>query len=423
MSEHLDPVQEALRKLRGEIRDAVTPPPAAGLRARATRQLRVRRAAAVAVAAAVVAAVALSGSTLLGPDAAPPLPPAGTASPSLSPLPPPSLPPSPPTSPSPPDPITRVEWETATIDVPPRENCPDGPVEFVPFSDAGPTGSARGPRDGYPAVAFDATKVAYGDLDGDGRAEAVLDASCASSEEGLLGGHGSRLLVIARAEDGTLSGLGWAGPAGAAFLDWWISEGRLLVDADPWTAGPEEHFVPVPGLALAYEWDGDGFTSWEPAPEYPPIVPLADQPGPPVRLGVVATGLGCPDAELRFVRADYNGGTATAAGATWHIPETFFHQQFLFDLTGSGDRLLVIALECERPDGSAPQGLAVFQRGGEGWRGVSVLVHPEDGYAPSTWSTPAGNRFYVSWFRTGSIDPSGPTPYRWNGAAFEPIDR
>lgn len=424
MSEPRDPVQDALHQLRGEVRDAVNPPPATGLRARAVRQLRVRRATTLAVAAAVVAAVALSGATLLGSTAAPPAPPAGTWSP--SPAPSPSSSPEPAPSPAaPPDgPITEVDWRTATIDVPPRESCPEGPVAFVPFSGAGPDGGARGPQDAFPAMVFDAASVAYGDLDGDGNAEAVLEASCAPSEEGLLSGHGGQLLVIAHGEDGALTGLDWVGPPGAAFLSWWVIDGRLLVEADPWMAGPEDHFIPVPGLALAYEWDGDGFTGWEPAEAYPPIVPLdPDQPGPPVRPGPIAGAMRCPDEELRFTRGDYNGGTATAGDATWTIPE-IYSQQRLFDLNGTGDRLLITALECERP-GESRYGLAVFERAGDGWQGVSAVQMSRSGFETSYWSL-AGGELVVDWLgppeHLGAGDTSLTITYRWDGEAFLPID-
>lgn len=173
---------------------------------------------------------------------------------------------------------------------------------------------------------LNATHAAFGDLTGDGRAEAVVEASCATSAEGLTSGHGQQLLVVTRADDGTLVGLGWAGPPSAEFLSYWVSDRRLLIDADPGTTNAEDHFPHVPGLALTYQWDGGQLTGWDPAPEYPAIVPLdPEQTGAPVRLRpAVASGLGCPDVELRLVSSSEDwGGTQRVAGATYTVPARY----------------------------------------------------------------------------------------------------
>jgi hypothetical protein len=418
MTEPHEDLAGAMHELRHEIRDLVRVPDAAGLRTRADHQLRVRRTATAVVAAAAVAAIAVGGATVLRPTAAPPAP-ADTPTPSVSPTTPPVTPsPRPaPVTPEPlDDPIVEVDWRSATITLPPKDGCPDGPVSFIAVSDILPT--AIGPADGFPKIMLDATQAAYGDLTGDGRAEAIVEASCATSDEDVDNGHGGQLLVVARADDGALAGLGWVGPSGATYLSYWIAGGRLLIDADPGTASEDDRFMRSPGLALAYEWDGNGFAGWQPAAEYPPIVPLRfGNTGSPVRLRAVADGLRCQDAELRLWRsASGSGGAQTGDGSIYSVPASP-GQPYLLDLDRTGDRLLVTALSCTTANRATRYGLAVFERAGDGWQGISVLLSPEpDGSLPASWSL-AEDQLLVDW-------PTGDdifTAYRWTGTVFEPI--
>lgn len=428
MTEPRDELAGAFHRLRGEISARVPAPPAAGLRARATHRLRVRRATTALVAALAVIVIAGGGNALLRPTAGPqpPVdlpgpnrPPEPTQLPEPTPLLP--LPPDPRPTPQEPapldDPIAEVDWGSATITVPPRDGCPTEPVRLTPVSDIFPNGI--GPADGFPKLTLDATGAGYGDLTGDGQAEAVVLAGCASSGEALSSGHdGSRLLAVARQDDGTLTGLAWVGPAGADFHSWWLVGDRLLIDADPWVVSAEDHFPRLPGLALSYRWQGSGFDdAWEPAPEYPPVLPLdGEGPGAPVQpRPAVSSALGCPDAELRFAQTG-GGWIAAAPGASYTIPVRP-HQPFLFDLDRTGQRLLVVGLFCTRTDGVTQHGLAVFEPAGDGWQGISVLRHPA-GYQPGSWRMD-GELVAVEWVEPGGrVQP--PKTFRWNGTYLEP---
>jgi hypothetical protein len=417
----------ALHRLREQVRDRVAAPPAAGLRTRASHRLRVRRLTTAGLAATAVIAVALGGNALLQPTAVPPpLPPVEPPSPPVTPTPAgPAVTPSPRPEPRPvvpvDDPIAEVAWRSATIMFPPEDGCPDGPIDFVAVSDIFPT--ALGPPDRYPAIALDATRAAYGDLTGDGRLEAVLEARCLSSGEDLASGHGARLLVVTRQDDGALTALGRVGPPGATFLSWWVDRGRLLINADPATAGAEHHFVPVPGLALSYRWDGTGFGDWEPAPEYPPVVPLDPEgTGAPVQpRAAVAAGLGCPDTELRFVPFG-DGRSGDSLDPSGYLVPGGYGQQYLFDLDRTGARLLVVPLDCNRPDGTHLTGLAVFERAGDGWQGISVLLPPE-GYGPAAWFEEEGGLLRVDWGAGDAEAPEIPsTMHRWTGTVLERVN-
>src|SRR5690606_39735649 len=183
-------------------------------------------------------------------------------------------------------------------------------------------------------------------------------------------------------------------------------------------------FPAIPGLVLSYRWDGTRFVGWEPAAEYPPVVPLDPAGvGPPVRPRAVAAGLGCPDGELRFSQTEGWGGTATAGGASFVIPTKTF-QQHLFDLDHTGQRLLVTALACTGPDGWTREGLAVFERADAGWQGISVLPPPPGlGLVESgSWAVDAEGAVVVSWTRpvgAGAVEPL-PARYRWTGTELVP---
>ncbi|HEY8453740.1 MAG TPA: hypothetical protein VIL54_16375 [Natronosporangium sp.] len=441
-------VERALRSLADTFAAHTVPPPAADLRARATRQLRVRRTATVLTAATAVAALVIGGAhalDLAGPSTPPAHTPTGRPSPTTTPTPtasptPPLVPPvtpSPrpaprPSPPPPDDPITQVNWRDAALTLPPHDTCPSGPVRFAPYG--GPDGYPRAESGGkgielYPDGPY-TPRIAYGDVTGDGQPEAVIAVQCFLAD-GVTGptGHGGHLLVVGRSGDGTLSGLGWVGPYSADIHEVWVADdGRVLMVGDPWTVDPEDHFPAIPGLVLSYRWDGTRFEGWEPAPEYPPIVPLdLSGAGPPVRPGAVAAGLGCPDVELRFRPDNGWGGTATAAGARFVIPALNF-QQYLFDLDHTGDRLLVVSMECTGPDGWTREGLAVFERAGDGWQGISVLTPPPGrGLAGvESWEIDDEGAFLVSWRQQvagdGVASSLQPHRYRWTGTELVPAD-
>jgi hypothetical protein len=443
-----DDLTAALQRLRSEVRDRVPVPVAARVRARATHQLRVRRTTAALLAAATVAALAVGGAQLLPLAAAPPVLPVGPPSPTVTPMPTATAPsPGPPevpaVAPSPrpaplaveplDDPIAAVDWFEATIDVPPHEFCPSGPIRLARYTDEAFT-AARAFVDGtvfevYPA---EVTPFTYGDLTGDGRPEVVMEVQCFLSDDGtgFGAGHGGHLLVVSRDRAGGLTGLAWVGPGGADIMSVWVSDGRLLLYGDPWVADPEDIWTPVPGLALAYRWNGTGFDDWVPAPEYPPLMSHIGpaNPGAPVLPRAVAGALGCPDVELRFRQDEVDSphepltaAVATGGGATWVVPDRSYH---LLDLDRTGDRLLVLAVECTDPDGWTRAGLAVFERAGDGWQGISVLT-PPDGYQRVRFVQTIQDDLVVDWDR---VTPEGsgsgpPIAYRWTGTVLGPVDR
>jgi hypothetical protein len=428
----------ALHRLRDTIATGAVAPPAAVLRTHANRWLRARRATAGGLAAAAVATLAFGGTAVWQPAAAPPGPAA-----------------SPPPAASPSVPIDQLDWTSVTITLPPAYGCPDGPVSFVPMAEySAPrdfqrrwSAEAMGPGAGFPAVGlWPDESPAYGDLTGDGQPEAVLWARCFETGERPIAGD--TLLVVTRDPDGTLTALGWVGPPEdvrepyqSRFLSSWVAGGRLLIDAaqlaDTGSSLPGAH---PPGEALSYRWDGERLVADGPAAEYPPLLPAHGGAGPPVRLGPVADGLGCPDAELRFtpdasmslaVRPDLDfswGGTALADGGTYRFRPNHYRQH-LFDLDGSGERRLLVTIKCQPTGGGArTEGLAVFAPAGDGWQGVSVLPSPtEPGHHYLVEWRPAGRDVLVSWTFDDVACPDcdfesvTDRRYRWTGSELVPV--
>lgn len=442
VDEPRDDLDIALAGLRETIHRGVSGPDAAALRARAQHQLRVRRITTAGVTTAVVLALALGGNALVQPTTSPPIPPA--ASPTETPL----VAPSPRPSPVPPepldDPIVEVDWRNATITIPPREGCPSGVITFGQDPEEHSADwAAFGPSDSYPRIVIDASLRPYGDLTGDGRAEAVLGATCVAGTEDL--GDGRReLMVVARTEAGGLQALGWVGRRGAVYHAYWVADGYLYTEArEPGSREPGsqvgEDVDAAPGAALRYRWDGAGFSDPELAPEYRPIVPVTDGgSAAPVRpTAAVASWFGCPDAELRFTFGEpsFQGDlpvreySATGGWATYVITDSA--SPYLLDLDRTGARLLVLPLACTGADGWTRHGLAVFEPAGDGWRGISVLLTrtvaetaagPAYGDVPIGWEWTPEGQLWVTWQAADEDRVVAITPYEWTGTVLEQVD-
>src|SRR6266508_2360272 len=273
-------VEETLRGLRAAVERVVTPPPAAAIRAWAGRSsFRPKVVTGLVAAAAVIAVVAGATAAVRAFSARGNADPAG----------PPASTPTVPTSHRPPswpppltDPIARVDWKRAVIDVPASVGrsglCPTGRLRLSGGASAGWPRLVLGVPEPQPA---------YGDLTGDGRPEAVVYAECLGSAEDSGDGEG-QLIVFAREADGTLRALGWAGERGAVYAGFWVTGGTLYADAHPWYTDWGYSL----GAALAYRWSGSAFTRVDSG--YPGLQPVGSGPGPEIDLGPVAERLGCP---------------------------------------------------------------------------------------------------------------------------------
>lgn len=238
-----------------DVQRHVKTPPASEVVALAKRQQRVRTATVATVIAALVAG-ALVAVQLFRPRESPP---------PITPTPPPSASPSPSPSMDPNDPMRSVAWATSTVAFSaPREDCPSGQVTFRPTEFEGNSGPAQS----WPKATFLTSRVAVGDLTGDGRAEAALIVTCRLNVDS--DDSSSHLLVVSRRDDGTLHALGWAGRQSSGYSGTWISDGVLYIDARPHESSQAWEYKP--GQVDGYRWTGNAFEIVSTADRYPIIV-------------------------------------------------------------------------------------------------------------------------------------------------------
>jgi hypothetical protein len=427
MSEPDQEMTGALAALRTAVREALSAPPAAAVRARAERRLRTRRLTA-AVAAVVLAGAAAVAVIAVRTTATPTVP---TAATTLS---------SPPvwapdvTTPAPPsprpnlevpsypldtvdDPIARVDWANVTLSLPARAACPSGPLRF-----------RRGVTAGYPRMWL-ITKASdgrggpvYGDLTGDGRTDAVIETACRG---GPQSDHTrDQLLVVDRDPIGRLHALGWVGPVGFGVVaDFWLEGGRIVIDP---TADSESRFSI--GQTLVYQRRDGRFATLDGSPGIQPGGP--DRPGAPIDLGpsdgYVAQTLRSPGGIVRITGPEY-ATVARGDGAVYSFTDNLPGLPHLFDLSGDGRRFLLVAVRSldpqtyeagagEKPEDVLGQGVLVLDRTAGGFRAVDLVPSPP-GFTFGSWVFERG-RLTIEYFDAdGEAAPSD--RWIWNGQYFQ----
>ncbi|MEV0454348.1 SigE family RNA polymerase sigma factor [Catellatospora methionotrophica] len=407
-----------LAALLGEHSAGGRPMPPGDVRRRGD-QRRLRRQGMKTIAAATACVLVVLCAIRVLPDRDELPQPAHSPSPSVS------LPSEPP--PSPPavspvtadDPIRDVDWRTAAITVPAAPHCPSGRLTFR--TERGPTDAEVITSGGaYPQLQLSAELVAYGDLAGDGAAEAVLHAGCLSGAEDS--GDGSpHLLVVAREQGGTLRALGWAGERGAIFTSVWVADHVLNAEMQPWHAGPQDYRM---GMAYGYRWTGKEFARQDVSAGYPPVLPTAD--GRRLDLTGVADllqcgGLPAPAGPVRPVfDAD---GVARDGDRQWRlVPGAPSNGPYLPRLLPERRPYLMLSVLCvpgDPQDATAMtalgSNLVVFDPAPDGWLAVARVPTPA-GHSVSRWEVTAGGLLVAS-------DPPGEVPdvemtYSWNGTLF-----
>ena len=421
-------VAAALSGLRGAVRQVVSTPPAGLVRERADHRLRMRRTSGAILVGAAVVAMALGATAAVRWSAAP-IPPSGPTTPAPDNTPTRSPRPNLPVPPWPAstinDPIAKVDFANATITVSSHQGCPSGRLRFSGGSTAAwPRIELALPPD-WP--------LAYGDLTGDGRPEAIMGAQCRISAEDSGDGQG-QLLVITRGSGGDLTALAWVGPRGGLYRAFWVSDRRLIVDVHPW----HTDWGYSRGAALAYRWQAGGFA--EVASGYPGVQPVGgEQFGPPIDLGPdegpVTTALGCPGGQIRIEAGDRFGGEPGTSAANGDVvysveqPEAGLNVAHLIDLSGDGHRYVLIAITCYDGTGSRndppPNGPAVRGQGvlvldwiaGGSLRAVDMLPVPLDRTIGGWRYDRGGITVSSSWIDAGSEAPQ--QAWVWNGQYFQ----
>ncbi|MBV1849890.1 SigE family RNA polymerase sigma factor [Catellatospora sp. NEAU-YM18] len=403
------------------------------VRRRGDTRRRVRRTALAGAAAAVLAALVLVGFQWVRPLDAPPLPPAESPSPTPIPATPgptssgpvvPGPDPAPVPSVAPGDPITKIDFATATITLPAWEGCPSGTLTFHPSD----SGMAVTGGDGYPVVMLDSTREAFGDLTGDGRAEAVLYAKCLLEADDSGDGQG-QLLAVTRTSGGALRALGWVGERGALYPGFWVAGGVLYAEMHPWHAGLRGY---RPGMAFGYRWAANGFAPGlapgfapvDVSAAYPPVVPSG--PGRWLDLTPVADRLYCNSLPPKTgtLRPRFNDeGLADEGDREWVVQTGApSNGPMLARLDPAGHTYLLLLISCAIDDTPSAtydvqpsHNLVVFDLAADGWRALATVpTGPQDVVAG--WTVAPDGRLTVA------AAPLGveivPVTYTWTGLAF-----
>jgi hypothetical protein len=162
-------------------------------------------------------------------------------------------------SPAPLD-LREVGWNNFTIRLPSDRDDKDCPVGRTKLTDGEwPESGDQGP--GTIIVAYQGNAPVYGDLDGDGRAEAVRYVKCFAA--GGDSGDSSGQLIVITARGDQRVGLGYAGPLAAAYDDVRITGGKLVVTVTDryWDQQQKR----------TYRWDGSAFVQIAGPTAWPPI--------------------------------------------------------------------------------------------------------------------------------------------------------
>ncbi len=300
-----DPLANAFESFRGDALPTFTPPGSDAVRTTVRRRQRTR---AAAVAACAVVGVVGAGIALM--SVRPPadgLQPAPAKSVSSSPTQSASPSPTPSTSASPPvgsgtQNLRLIDWRNQRVPMTGSPICPDTQVQFR-------NGEAESGAYRYTLVGTE-----YGDLDGDGREDAVLHLSCGSGET-----RKTHLVAVSSA----MRGLGAVALGMEVVVDAYsVVGGEIVVTMHP--AGSEG------SQTRRYRLDGTlkqvgGPTSFAEGPAAPPpsstdVTAYAwedsplDLPFAGSTVTVNPNGQSCPR-----IRAQFRSGSASGGGCTYEV--------------------------------------------------------------------------------------------------------
>lgn len=223
--------------LRIDVGSAITAPPVE----RVKRRSRTRVAVAVALAL-MTAGAGIYLALHFGLDRSGPLPPA--QSPTPSPVP----------AVDPDDPILKVDWSKAAVTFPQVGDCPEGQMRMTA---ANTFTSVSGKVVGVARL----DRIAIGDLDADGKAEAVMPISCLP---GVF-----RLAVFVRRDDGTIHLATMTIDGDKAPRSMWVYSGVLYIHVEP-DPPSSEVLGELRALRLTFP---DGLSPTSPV-LYPPLTDL-----------------------------------------------------------------------------------------------------------------------------------------------------
>jgi hypothetical protein len=328
--------------LTSSVPNLMDPPDRLGRIAERVRSRRRRQAAGACAAVVAVGAVAVAGLPTFDPPRQPEI--------------------AAPTATS----IELVDWTTATL-VLPRNTavpCPTGRRQLRPSYEMRwkvKLGEASGPAKagdldvGRRTFQVLNTPVAFGDLTGDGKPEALLHVRCTEFPSGGMGEEeGAQLLAVTMRDDYSLVGLGYVGQVHAQYPSYRIADGQVVAALRYAVINKHRRGYTRYDVAHVrkYSWNGKSFS--QVAGRTAPLVlsPAKDGVSSPVQLPAILRGSAvvCPAATVRF-----SFGEATSGGYTYSLEGRNVAQ--IVDIDGDGDEELLVTVRCS---GNGYDGKSVY---------------------------------------------------------------
>jgi len=291
--------------------------------------------------------------------------------------------------------MSAVDWTHAAVDFRVAAGlCPSSPARFEP-SDTGATTSKDQAE--YPHANISPAKIAVGDLDGDGLAEAAVPMFCPNTPEADdLNEH---LLVVKRAADGSLATVATSDRRRNITLAAWIFDGVIYLDSMPRDSVGGKR---TPGQVEAFRMEGALLRPVDPADRYPLINVL--------NLSYIASRLPCrPDTvDLspsfdKDLRASAGGRKFSLTDGDDALPASRLYASF----GRIGRPYLVLELGCGQKSAGETASLILIDRVDGQWRALDVLPNQRFKEIPDD--------------RTIITQPLGgeeSVPWTWDGRAF-----
>jgi hypothetical protein len=320
----------------------------------------------------------------------------------------PSTPANPTTSPTrtsdvdPDDPMLKVDWFAATI-TGALPNCGFGTSERALIFHRDGGWAMIGARWRRPSVGFGPRYVAYGDLTGDGKAEAIISAACASGDEGWPASWAGTW-IVRRDDAGDLHiiDIVWLGTPIR------IDNGLLLLQPSSWDSDRGL------GRVLALAWDGAAMVPVNTGDRFPPVKTLD--------LSGIAAQLPCGGLAPRNPGTLSFDSQLTAADGDRQWRLRYWEEEWA-DLGRDGKPYLLTDVFCRplnEPEWMGPKGrkLVLLDRTPDAWTVVALLDPGQDG-----WSLGSINGRVVTISLRVQISPSEPVKsvpvdYLWDGVKF-----
>lgn len=314
--------------------------------------------------------------------------------------------------------IGEVRWQQAVIDLPTHSDmpCPTGRQHMQPVgSDEALANFAWAPAEGRgQRLILNSRDIAYGDLTGDGKPEAVLNILCSDLPATALrnGLRGGQLLVVTMRADHSLAGLRYAGQPYAEYPSFKVENQKLMAQVQyGWIgSGARANAVYAPAHSRTYQWNGTEFTQVAGRTSPLLLMSLEQSVGSPVELATILRD-GAPVCPGRTARFDVHG--LQIDGAMYRVTSQIRPTDFDHD----GNQELLAQVQCTDTTGSFDS-LYLFGQGADKFVVLDVPIANAGQYViPGGWKVEGDTLTVEVMHRSTGETHTHTLP--WNGTRFD----